>query len=142
MSGRDARRELQLQAALGWSLMYTTGPARETGAAWATALRLAETLEDTDYQLRALWGLWAGQINNGMFRKALKFAERFGTVATEASDPSDALIGERLLGPRSTSSESRHGHAATSNACSSAMSARRTGRTSSAFDPTSESALA
>jgi hypothetical protein len=24
--------ELQLQAALGWSLMYTTGPARETGA--------------------------------------------------------------------------------------------------------------
>ena len=98
MSGRDPRRELQLQAALGWSLMYTTGPARETGAAWATALQLAETLEDTDYQLRALWGLWAGHINNGKFRQALKFAERFATVATEASDPSDALIGERLLG--------------------------------------------
>ena len=30
---RDAQRELQLQAALGGSLMYTTGPARETGAA-------------------------------------------------------------------------------------------------------------
>src|SRR5262249_3785508 len=48
---RDSRRELQLQAALGWSLMYTTGPARETGAAWATALQLAERLQDTDYQL-------------------------------------------------------------------------------------------
>jgi predicted ATPase len=97
MSGRDPRRELQLQAALGWSLMYTTGPARETGAAWATALQLAETLEDTDYQLRALWGLWAGHINNGKFRLALKFAERFAMLATEASDPSDSLIGERLL---------------------------------------------
>src|SRR5438093_79205 len=56
---RDARRELQLQAALGWSLMYTTGPARETGAALATALQLAEPLHDTDYPLRALWGRWA-----------------------------------------------------------------------------------
>ena len=40
MADRDARGELQLQAALGWSLMDTTGPARETGAAWAAALRV------------------------------------------------------------------------------------------------------
>jgi predicted ATPase/DNA-binding winged helix-turn-helix (wHTH) protein len=98
MPGRDARRELSLQAALGWSLMYTTGPARETGAAWATALELAGRLDDTDYQLRALWGLWAGHINNGEFRQALELAERFGRVATKARDPADALIGERLLG--------------------------------------------
>ena len=95
---RDARRELSLQAALGWSLMYTTGPARETGAAWATALQLAVGLEDSDYQLRALWGLWAGHVNNGEFRQALQLAERFGTVATKASDPADALIGERMMG--------------------------------------------
>jgi hypothetical protein len=57
MADRDTHGELQLQAALGWSLMYTTGPARETGAAWASALQLAERLEDTDYQLRGLWGL-------------------------------------------------------------------------------------
>src|SRR4029453_17756682 len=92
-----------------WSRMYTTGPARETGAAWATALQLAETLEDTDYQLRALWGLWAGHINNGKFREALKFAERFATVATKAGDPSDALIGECLLGPVFSSPEEHAG---------------------------------
>ena len=95
---RDARRELQLQAALGWSLMYTTGPARETGAAWAAALELAEGLHDIDYQLRALWGLWAGHVNNGEFRQALRLAERFGTLATKAKDPADALIGDRMLG--------------------------------------------
>ncbi len=98
MADRDGRRELQLQAALGWSLMYTTGAARETGAAWASALELAERLEDTDYQLRALWGLWAVHINNGEFRQALQLAEKFGTVAIKASDPGDRLIGERMLG--------------------------------------------
>jgi len=98
MADRDTHGELQLQAALGWSLMYTTGPARETGAAWASALQLAERLEDTDYQLRGLWGLWAVHINNGEFRQALQLAEKFGTVATKASDPADPLIGERMLG--------------------------------------------
>ena len=98
MADRDARRELQLQAALGWSLMCTTGPARETGAAWTTALQLAEGLQDTDYQLRALWGLWAGHVNNGEFRQALQLAERFATVATKARDPADPLIGERMMG--------------------------------------------
>ena len=98
MADRDAHGELRLQAALGWSLMYTTGPARETGAAWASALELAERLEDTDYQLRALWGLWAVHINNGEFRQALQLAEKCGAVATKASDPGDPLIGERMLG--------------------------------------------
>src|SRR3989442_13966646 len=89
---------MQLQAALGWSLMYTTGPARETGAAWATALELAERLGDTDYRLRALWGLWAGHMNNGEFREAQRLAERFAALAAKARDPADPLIGDRMLG--------------------------------------------
>ena len=98
MADRDARTELQLQAALGWSFMYMTGPASDTVAAWATALDLAEGLQDTDNQLRALWGLWTARINRGEFRQALQLAEKFGTVATKASDPADRLVGERLLG--------------------------------------------
>ena len=94
----DPRRELSLQAALGWSLGHTTGTARETAVAWATALRLAEELHDSDYQLRALWGLWGHHINRGEFRQALSLAERFGAVATEASATSDRLVGERMLG--------------------------------------------
>ncbi len=98
MEHRDPRRELALQAALGWSLGHTTGTARETATAWATALRLAEELQDSDYQLRALWGLWAHHINRGEFRQALSLAERFGAVATKASATSDRLVGERMLG--------------------------------------------
>jgi predicted ATPase/DNA-binding winged helix-turn-helix (wHTH) protein len=95
---RDARCELQLQAALGWSLMYTTGPERETGAAWSTALQLAQEAQDTDYQLRALWGLWASHMYNGELRQGLQLAERFCAVARQASDATDLLIGDRMVG--------------------------------------------
>ena len=49
---------MQLYAALGVSLMQTKGAAPDTSAAWTTALEIAERLDDTEYQLRALWGLW------------------------------------------------------------------------------------
>ena len=96
-SSRGERCEMQLYAALGWSLMYTTGPERETEA-WRTALVLAERLDDTDYQLRALWGLWAGRVNNGEFRETLALARQFRSLAARAPDPADALIGDRMIG--------------------------------------------
>ena len=40
-SSRDARCEMQLEAALGLSLFDTEGPVRETGAAWTRALAIA-----------------------------------------------------------------------------------------------------
>jgi predicted ATPase/DNA-binding winged helix-turn-helix (wHTH) protein len=96
-SGRGGRREMQLYAALGWSQMYTTGSMRETGAGWATALELAEAQGDTDYQLRALWGLWAGRINNAEFRPALELAQRFHGLAVRTADPADLDVGDRML---------------------------------------------
>ena len=97
-SERDARREMELHAALGWSLMYTKDPARETAAAWTTTLACAERLQDTDYQLRSLWGLWASHVNNGEFKAASALARRFFTLAATSRDPADALIGDRMLG--------------------------------------------
>ena len=56
-SAVDADRlRMQLSAALGWSLMYGVGRAREAGPAWTTTLELADRLEDRDHRLRALWG--------------------------------------------------------------------------------------
>ena len=79
------RLRMQLSAALGWSLMYGVGRAREAGPAWTVTLQLAEQLDDSDYLLRALWGLCIDQFNNGEFRKALEFAHRFSAaVATPA----------------------------------------------------------
>jgi predicted ATPase len=94
----DARCEMKLHAALGWSLMYTTGRARPTGAAWRAALAIAQDLDDVDYQLRALWGLWAVHYNNGEYREALMLAERFSALAANSSDAADPQIADRMMG--------------------------------------------
>src|ERR1700693_5810161 len=53
----SARPRMQLSAALGWSLMYGVGRAREAGPAWTATLEIAQRLDDKDYKQRALWGL-------------------------------------------------------------------------------------
>jgi predicted ATPase/DNA-binding winged helix-turn-helix (wHTH) protein len=91
------RLRMQLSAALGWSLMYGVGRAREAGPAWTTTLELAEKLDDRDHRLRALWGLCINQFNNGEFRKALEFAQRFADVVAGSADAVDLMMADRLL---------------------------------------------
>jgi predicted ATPase len=95
---RDATRELQLYSALGGSLMYTKGPVPETAAAWTTALEIAQTLDDTEYQLRALWGLFAYRIGSGEYLPALALAQNFFGLASNSRDPADRLIGDGMIG--------------------------------------------
>jgi len=95
---RDARSEMQLQAALAASLMYTRGAVSEVVAAGTKALEAAEDLGDAEYQLRSLFGLWSFRINSGEQRVGLKLAQRFHAIAAEGSDPNDGLIGERMIG--------------------------------------------
>ncbi len=94
----DARRTMQLRAALGWSLMYTAGHLEETAAAWESALAAAETLGDPDYRLRALWGLWAGHMNNGRYNEALGLGKRFLEIAEALPGQPERYIGDRLVG--------------------------------------------
>jgi len=91
------RLRMQLSAARGWSLMYGVGRAREAGPAWAATLQLAEQLGDRDYLLRALWGLCIDQFNNGEFRRALEFANRFAEVVADSGNPVDRMMADRLL---------------------------------------------
>jgi len=98
-SGWDPRREMKLYAALGASLINTrgaTGP--QIGAAWIKALEIAENLDDVEYQLRSLWGLYFFHPVSGRHPAALKLAQRFYTVAANQSDLNDRLIGERMIG--------------------------------------------
>ncbi|HSF29459.1 MAG TPA: winged helix-turn-helix domain-containing protein [Candidatus Tectomicrobia bacterium] len=97
-SPRDARREMQLYAALGASLIQIKGHVPETGAAWTNALHCAERLDDTEYQLRALWGLWSYRLSRGEHRAAQALAQRFSRLAAHTADPADLLIGARLVG--------------------------------------------
>ena len=95
---RDARRNMQLYAALGAALFLTKGSCPEMVAAFTSAFEMAESLDDTDYRLRALWGLFMGCITSGRYRAALAIAERFRTCGAKTTDPADGLIGDRLVG--------------------------------------------
>jgi tetratricopeptide (TPR) repeat protein len=86
---------MKLYAALGLSLMQTKGPAC-AGAAWTKALERAESLDDIEYQLRALWGLWMCALSSGAYRTALTLAQRFCSLTVNQPDPVDLLLGERM----------------------------------------------
>src|SRR5260370_8046747 len=86
-----------LYAAVGESVMYVKGP-RETGAAWMTSLEIAERLNDTDYQMGALYGLCACRNLGGECQAPLVFAQRFCSLAVKQADPADLLIGDRMTG--------------------------------------------
>jgi predicted ATPase/DNA-binding SARP family transcriptional activator len=97
-AGHDRSYEIRLWAALGESLMHTKGPAPDTIAAWTTVLETAETLDDADYRLRALWGLWHARITRGECHEALELAERFRDEVTRSAGPADRPLGERMIG--------------------------------------------
>jgi predicted ATPase/DNA-binding winged helix-turn-helix (wHTH) protein len=96
ISGQGSRGEMQLQAALGLSLNYTTGRRQGKEAALTRALEIAESLGDTEYQLLALRGLWAYRVDTGAYRTALALAEQFAELAATRAGPVWLAIGDRM----------------------------------------------
>ena len=92
------RIEMRLSAAIATSLFYTQGATPEIDTAWTRALEIAERLDETDYQLRALWGLWSYRISVGDYPTANTLAQRFRGIAARSNDAGDKLIGERMIG--------------------------------------------
>jgi hypothetical protein len=95
----NPRREMKLYAALGVSMLYASDTRLAViGGAWTRALEIAERLDDVEYQLRSLWGLWFFNWNAGRQTAALTFAQKFHALAASRPDPNDCLVGERLIG--------------------------------------------
>ncbi|HET6160163.1 MAG TPA: winged helix-turn-helix domain-containing protein [Dongiaceae bacterium] len=94
---RNPREEMQLQAALGAALVYVRGPGDATHDAWARTLEIAVDIDDTDYQARALWGLWNAGIYGGTPHVAMEFAQRYRELVAERDDAA-ALLSYRLIG--------------------------------------------
>jgi len=88
---------MQLLSALGSTTIWTRGGSPETNAILTRALTAAESLDDADYRLRALWGLYIDHQTRGDNQVALALAERFRRHAATTADP-DLLIGERMAG--------------------------------------------
>jgi predicted ATPase/DNA-binding winged helix-turn-helix (wHTH) protein len=96
--GGRTRREMQLLAAQGAAMFFTMGPRSKAGAVWADVLEIAERLNDTEYRLRALSGLWNYRLRNAELRASVVLAQRIADLPPNQADPTDRLVGERLLG--------------------------------------------
>ena len=90
----DLREEMRLYAALGASLPVVS----ELVDAFTTALKIAQTLDDTEYQLRALRGLYVYYTGTNHFRESYSLAQNFHNLAMSGTSQSDRLVGERMLG--------------------------------------------
>jgi predicted ATPase/DNA-binding winged helix-turn-helix (wHTH) protein len=95
---RDARRDLRLFSSLATAHMHSTGDALKIDDAWSRVADLAEELDDGEYRLRGLWGLWLGRYFNRDFRGALQAATRLATLPDGAMGAADRFVGERILG--------------------------------------------
>ena len=94
----DPRLDLQLHVALGIALQHARPFDLEFEPSWSRAAEVAEQLQDSDYRLRTLWGLWLVRYLTGDFRGALQVANRFINLPTDAVALADILVGERILG--------------------------------------------
>ena len=72
---------MRLQIALGIALIITMGSIERSRTVLTAGLALADSLNESDAQLRALWALWALDFNRGDCRVAQSAAERFSRIA-------------------------------------------------------------
>jgi len=96
--GQNDYRQMQLLTALGAALVWTKGSGSEADVAFTNALKIAEALDDADYQIRILWGLWSSHFNSGRIRMSLDTAKKFRDVAANHGDTAATLVGERTIG--------------------------------------------
>jgi tetratricopeptide (TPR) repeat protein len=95
---RGSRREMELQSALGLSLMFTKGNTEQVRSALARGLEVAEKFGDLHNQLQLLGRLHIFHERIGDFRSALIFAKRGEAVAAELGDPVGIAEAHSALG--------------------------------------------
>jgi hypothetical protein len=88
-AGGSTHRKMQLLAAPGAATLFTTRPTSKGGAPWTDVLEIAEGLDDTEYRLRALSGLWAYAVGNADLRAAVAFAQRIANLPPNHAGPTD-----------------------------------------------------
>jgi tetratricopeptide (TPR) repeat protein len=94
----DARREMEIQAALALSLMFTEGDYEEVRAALVRGLSLTEELRYPHLQLRLLGALNIFLTRLGDFHGALVLAQRSEAVAKTIRDPAATVMADCMLG--------------------------------------------
>ena len=94
----NERLEMRLRTAYGVALLSLVAAGAEIRRAFARALELAEQLDDSDYRLRAVWGLCNACINEGDFIASRDLARRFHALAQVSTDQGTLLYATLLQG--------------------------------------------
>ena len=94
----DLRSEMHLLTALHATRVYTVGPAPANREAWNRVHAIARELGDSNYQARALWGLWNDCVYGGSPAASLNFATRYAELAAAGRDVTRTVLGRRIIG--------------------------------------------
>jgi predicted ATPase len=97
-TGLTPRLLLQLHMALGISGVFTMRSRKRTRTELATALDIAESLNDVDAELWTLWGLCTLHYYSSESRAALAFAERIAAIGGRIRDPFALVMADRMMG--------------------------------------------
>jgi predicted ATPase/DNA-binding winged helix-turn-helix (wHTH) protein len=94
---RGTRREMELQASLGQSLMFTGGNGEAARSAFSRSLQIAQALEDLPFLFRLLGGLGTLLARTGDFRGALDVARQAESAAQRMDDPMAQATADAML---------------------------------------------
>ena len=95
---RGTRKEMELQAALGVSLMFTRGNSPVAHAALARSLAVADDLDDPEQQLRLLGAFVVFHDRVGQFRESVAIARRSEPAARRLGEPAALMISDWIIG--------------------------------------------
>jgi predicted ATPase/DNA-binding winged helix-turn-helix (wHTH) protein len=93
----DPRTAMVLYAARGKALLYGA-PHEDAARSFGRVLAIADQLDDVEYQLMALWGLWASPCVEGPYRHTVALAERFSALASAKRYQAESSVADRMLG--------------------------------------------
>ncbi len=96
--GLSARLRWQLHMAFGFAGIFTVRPIGATRAVLAAGLDIAESVDDPEAVLWALWGLWTLHCYSGECRAALGLAQRLAAVASRIGEPVALVMADRVVG--------------------------------------------
>jgi predicted ATPase/DNA-binding winged helix-turn-helix (wHTH) protein len=93
----SASLRLRLYMSLAVALIITMGPVERTRVVAARAFEIAESLNDLDAQLRALFAQWSIHYTIGECHAARSIADQFSRVAHRTGDHAIVLVADRFI---------------------------------------------
>jgi predicted ATPase len=90
------RQVMLLHTAAASVLLLTYGTGPKIGDYWRRVMDIAIELDDIEYQLRALWGLWSESTCNNQFQHALKLSDDYIRISGERELTHHRLLAKRM----------------------------------------------